>query len=867
MPVTLSTIPKRATTTKNTKKQDDAAHNYKSNLNGPGPNQPPPESDVTDDNDESMESCATSGTAAAGTTPGTPTTTTPTTTPTTTTTTTTTTTKKKAKNDNLAERLEMNQLLSQLYPSKHMTKKLAALQALATTDLAPPAKKTRARKVTNQEATATTAVVEAAATSATHATTEDPVANAIITSAFASSDNNMIVDSFKTPLSSPLSKPPNAPKRHAYAPKKSAAKPKQSKYNIIIQVEPRSEVDDCGDISKRLDFGNPSNASNASKTDSKTDVASSKTAVASSKTAVASSKTDAASSKTAVASSKTDVAASKSAKQKAPPAIVTNEYDDDDDSDEDYVPGCSDSESSWSTYDDEDEDDDSYYDDDEYYEDDDSYSSSSDSSDDNIEELEELQQKHIVEMNMLQSLRATYEELLAKDKSNRIVAKQLKTLKESEEKIKQELDELMHRQKRKNSKKFRKLLRRKSSTNDLDYFKKHLTLPEQRAMIAEMDAVAKVSEIEKPYKLTLLESDIPRDMKAVALRKVGMLQYMEPGCGEYCKLKTWVDAFMRIPFNRHKNLPITLADGVDRCHEFMTSAKIRLDAAVYGLNDAKMQIMQMVGQWIANPAAIGTAVAIHGPPGTGKTSLVKEGISKILGRDFEFIALGGATDSSFLEGHSYTYEGSMWGKIVDILMRCKSSNPVIYFDELDKISETSKGDEIVGILTHLTDTSQNAHFHDKYFSEVTFDLSKCLFIFSYNDESRVNPVLLDRMYKIRTTGYSTKDKTFIAQNYLIPRIRAEVAFAEGDIIIPDTVVEYIVENHTQKESGVRNLKRCLETIYTKLNLHRLMRPGTQLFDEKEKSFELTFPYTVNRDVVDKLIKKNDSDRPNISLYL
>ena len=453
------------------------------------------------------------------------------------------------------------------------------------------------------------------------------------------------------------------------------------------------------------------------------------------------------------------------------------------------------------------------------------------------------------------------------DNPNRVVAKQLKTLKESEEKIRKELDELTYKQKRKNSKKFRKLLRRKSSTNDLDYFKKNLTIQEQRALIDELNEVAKVTAIEKPYKLTLLESDIPRDMKAVALRKVGMLQYMEPGCGEYCKLKNWVDAFMQIPFGKNKNLPITIANGVESCHEFMTSAKTRLDSAVYGLNDAKMQIMQMVGQWIANPAAIGTAVAIHGPPGTGKTSLVKEGISKILGRDFAFIALGGATDSSCLEGHSYTYEGSMWGKIVDILIRCKSSNPVIYFDELDKISETSKGEEIVGILTHLTDTSQNSQFHDKYFSEVAFDLSKCLFIFSYNDESRVNPVLLDRMYKIRTTSYNTKDKTFIAQHHLIPRIRAEVAFAEGDIIIPDSVVEYIVETHTLKEAGVRNLKRCLETVYTKLNLHRLMRPGTQLFDDKETSLEVSFPYTVSREVVDRLIKKNDSDRPNMNLYL
>ena len=548
-------------------------------------------------------------------------------------------------------------------------------------------------------------------------------------------------------------------------------------------------------------------------------------------------------------------------KKKAALEPVNEITENDDDSDEDYIPEDSDDEEYYE------DDDDEYEDDDEY--DDDSYSSSSDDDEDDCDtaELESLQKKYTEELEMLQSLRTTYEEMLTKDKTNRVVAKQLKTLKESEEKIRTELDDLTYKQKRKNSKKFRKLLRRKSSTNDLDYFKKHLTIQQQRALITEMNEVAKVTAIDKPYKLTLLESDIPRDMKAVALRKVGMLQYMEPGCGEYCKLKNWVDAFMQIPFSKNKNLPITIADGVERCHEFMTCAKTRLDTAVYGLNDAKMQIMQMVGQWIANPAAIGTAVAIHGPPGTGKTSLVKEGISKILGRDFAFIALGGATDSSFLEGHSYTYEGSMWGKIVDILIRCKSSNPVIYFDELDKISETSKGEEIVGILTHLTDTSQNSEFHDKYFSEVAFDLSKCLFIFSYNDESRVNPVLLDRMYKIRTTGYSTKDKTFIAQHHLIPRIRAEVAFAEGDIVIPDSVVEYIVENHTLKEAGVRNLKRCLETVYTKLNLHRLMRPGTQLFEEKEKSLEVSFPYTVSREVVDKLIKKNDSDRPNMNLYL
>jgi ATP-dependent Lon protease len=329
---------------------------------------------------------------------------------------------------------------------------------------------------------------------------------------------------------------------------------------------------------------------------------------------------------------------------------------------------------------------------------------------------------------------------------------------------------------------------------------------------------------------------------------------MEPGSGEFYKIKNWVDTFMKIPFTEYKELPINIEDGVEKCHEFMENAQKTLDAAIYGLNDAKMQIMQMLGQLLTNPKAIGTAIAIHGPPGTGKTSLVKEGISKILNRPFAFIALGGATDSSFLEGHGYTYEGSTWGKIVQILIDSKCMNPVIYFDELDKISDTPRGEEIAGILTHLTDTSQNSQFHDKYFAEINFDLSKCLFIFSYNDESKVNPILKDRMYRIKTKGYSGKEKTIIANNYLLPRIREQVKFSEEDIIITPEALNYINETHCHKEDGVRNMKRCLEIIHTKLNLYRLMKPNSNLF-EGEMSLKVEFPFKVTKDIVDKLIKK------------
>jgi len=543
----------------------------------------------------------------------------------------------------------------------------------------------------------------------------------------------------------------------------------------------------------------------------------------------------------------------------------------DDDDDEDDESEYDEDDSDYDSEDDDDDEDDS--------DDDDDYDS--DSSDGSSEAEIARHKKHQKEMEQrceknkkkLAEIKETIQSLTttmsanASLAANRFMKKQLEEMKQKQKDIEQQLRNDEKKRDKLNVKEFKTLLRKKNSTNDLRYFRRHMTPEQQQKVIADLKKIHAVSIIQKPYRLSLLETDMPVQFKAIAMRKINSLRHMEPGCGEYYKVKNWVDTFMKIPFNKTKNLPLTIEDGLARCSEFMEASKTTLDTAVYGLNDAKLQIMQMVGQWISNPGAMGSAIAIKGPMGTGKTSLVKEGISKILGRDFAFIALGGATDSSFLEGHSYTYEGSTWGKIVEIIIQCGSMNPVIYFDELDKISETAKGEEIVGILTHLTDTSQNAQFHDRYFAEIDFDLSKCLFIFSYNDESKVNPILLDRMYRINTSGYNKKDKTQIAQKYLIPKICAQVGFREGDIVIPDTVIEHIVENYTEGEQGVRNLKRCLEVVHRKLNLYRLIKPDTPLF-EKEMSLKVTFPFSVTDEVVDKLVKQaNDDKRMNLSLYL
>ena len=393
-------------------------------------------------------------------------------------------------------------------------------------------------------------------------------------------------------------------------------------------------------------------------------------------------------------------------------------------------------------------------------------------------------------------------------------------------------------------------------TNEMEYFKKKLSNKEQLKIMNDLKEVNEQIQIHVPYRVSLLDSQIPTKYKGSVMQKLNVLKSMEPSDNEYYKIKNWVDAFMRIPFGKYKELTVKMENGVEECNQFMADAMNTLDTCVYGLTDAKMQILQMIGQWISNPAALGTAIAIKGPPGTGKTSLIKDGISKILGREFAFIALGGASDSSFLEGHSYTYEGSTWGKIVQILMESKSMNPVIYFDELDKVSDTPKGEEIIGILTHLTDTTQNSGFHDKYFADIDFDLSKCLFIFSYNDESKINPILKDRMYRIQTKGYDAKEKIIIANNYLLPKIREQVGFKEGEVIIPDETIQHIITSQgiTKGEEGVRNLKRCLEIIHTKLNLFRLVKPENTMIS-KEIKLQVEFPFTVSKENVDTLIKK------------
>ena len=332
---------------------------------------------------------------------------------------------------------------------------------------------------------------------------------------------------------------------------------------------------------------------------------------------------------------------------------------------------------------------------------------------------------------------------------------------------------------------------------------------------------------------------------------------------ERYKLLRWISMMEKIPFDTFIQPKYNEAN----VYAYLKSIKSIMDEEVFGHDIAKSQIISILAREISNPKSIGNVFAIQGPMGNGKTTLVKHGICKAMNRPFGFIPLGGMQESSFLIGHEMTYVSSKPGRIVEILMETSCMNPVFYFDELDKVSDTSKGEEIMNVLCHLTDTTQNHTFQDKYFSGIDFNLSRATFIFSYNDESKISPILLDRMNKIKTDGFDTKSKITIAKQYLLPRLLSEYNFKKEDIILTDEVIQNIINNFTDKEDGVRNLKRCLDEIISKCNILRY-DPNGEIIQFKPQNFQL--PIQINTDNIHHFIKKNElslTDSIVYSMYL
>jgi ATP-dependent Lon protease len=321
---------------------------------------------------------------------------------------------------------------------------------------------------------------------------------------------------------------------------------------------------------------------------------------------------------------------------------------------------------------------------------------------------------------------------------------------------------------------------------------------------------------------------IENDKKSLTKQlKIGTLKDKIESCNEYTLCKMIDELSGTASEHSNKKTLTELQKSRTIASEFkcdLDNIVNVLDDSIYGHESAKNQILKIIGQWM-NGEQSGYCFGFEGSPGVGKTSLAKRGLANCLkdengsSRPFSFIALGGSCNGSTLEGHSYTYVNSTWGRIVDILMDSKCLNPIIYIDELDKVSKTEHGKEIIGILMHLIDTTQNSGFQDKYFSGIDIDLSKVLFIFSYNDPAQIDSILLDRIHRIKFDNLSIKEKLVITRKYILPEIDKKMGIG-GCIELSDDIISHIIETYTL-ESGVRKLKEVIFDLYGEINIELL----------------------------------------------
>lgn len=418
--------------------------------------------------------------------------------------------------------------------------------------------------------------------------------------------------------------------------------------------------------------------------------------------------------------------------------------------------------------------------------------------------------------------------------------------------------------------KHKKTLCRKLTTAERKYYK-NLSGKERHKFEKKNAEIDLFNETKVPLKFKILGlPNISTQSKSHLLSRLQTFQNMEQSDNEYHKLKSWFNEFTKIPLNTYAQFPISIeTSSPEKICDFLKESRSVLDAAVYGHEPVKNEVIQVISQWITNPKSKGNVLALQGPMGNGKTTLAKNGLAKVLKRPFALIALGGAKDSSFLNGHEYTFEGSKCGRIVEVLRELQCMNPIIFFDELDKLSDTPTGQEISNLLCHITDPVQNSEFHDRYFSGIDFDLSKAIFVMSFNDESKINSILKDRMHVVRMKGFQPDDKIKIARQYLIPSICDELQFDTENVTLSDEALRYIITTYTSEE-GVRSFRRCLKMIYSKLNVLHLLSQSSEDDVQNIISFTLdtkTFPVEMTIDRIRSLLTTDESKSNSTSVEM
>src|SRR5246500_5523440 len=293
---------------------------------------------------------------------------------------------------------------------------------------------------------------------------------------------------------------------------------------------------------------------------------------------------------------------------------------------------------------------------------------------------------------------------------------------------------------------------------------------------------------------------MPDEVKKEALKELGRLARMSPMAADYGVTRNYIEWLAVLPWSK------TSGGEVD-----IPKAKDILDADHYDLKKVKDRILDYLSVRRLKPNMKGPILCFVGPPGVGKTSLGKS-IARALGRKFTRLSLGGVHDEAEIRGHRRTYIGALPGQIIQGIRRAETNDPVFMLDEVDKLGRDFRGDPASALLEAL-DPEQNATFRDNYL-DVTFDVSKVLFITTANMLDPIAEPLRDRMEIIELQGYTEEEKVHIAFQYLVPRQEEENGVAPEQIEFPEESIRHIIRHYT-REAGVRNLERTIGTICRK----------------------------------------------------
>jgi ATP-dependent Lon protease len=296
------------------------------------------------------------------------------------------------------------------------------------------------------------------------------------------------------------------------------------------------------------------------------------------------------------------------------------------------------------------------------------------------------------------------------------------------------------------------------------------------------------------------DAGMPDEVKKEALKELGRLSRMSPMAADYSLTRNYVEWLAVLPWNKTSGQEIEII-----------KAKEILDTDHYDLEKVKDRILDYLSVRRLKPNMKGPILCFVGPPGVGKTSLGKS-IARALGRKFVRLSLGGVHDEAEIRGHRRTYIGALPGQIIQGIRRAETKDPVFMLDEIDKVGRDFRGDPASALLEAL-DPEQNSTFRDNYL-DVTFDLSKVLFITTANMLDPIAEPLRDRMEIIELQGYSEEEKLHIARRYLVPRQVEENGITAEQIEFPDEALRYVIRHYT-REAGVRSLERTIGTICRK----------------------------------------------------